>query len=91
MCVHAEHVGVMCVNVVLKFSSCMESLMQLLLTVQELRGMLDLINTHSIFANATPLSTAATDCVGYLLRKGASVDVQDKVGITALHLAARNG
>lgn len=40
---------------------------------------------------ATPFSTGAADCVGYLLRKGASVDIQDKVGITALHLAARNG
>ena len=56
---------------------------------------MDLRSTHPMFDSTavhyTPLSTGAADCVGYLLRKGASVDVQDKVGITALHLAARNG
>ena len=36
-------------------------------------------------------STGAADCLGVLLKKGAHVNVQDKIGSTPLHLAARNG
>ncbi|XP_064396022.1 E3 ubiquitin-protein ligase HACE1-like [Halichondria panicea] len=36
-------------------------------------------------------NTGAADCLGVLLKKGAHVNVQDKIGSTPLHLAARNG
>ena len=36
-------------------------------------------------------STGAADCVAFLLKRNASVNLRDKIGITALHLAARNG
>lgn len=36
-------------------------------------------------------STGAADSLGCLLKRGANVNLQDKIGVTALHLAARNG
>ena len=36
-------------------------------------------------------STGSADSVGVLLKRGANVNLQDKIGVTALHLAARNG
>ena len=36
-------------------------------------------------------STGSADTVGVLLKRGANVNLQDKIGVTALHLAARNG
>ena len=46
----------------------------------------------TLSATCVPLhSTGAADCVHYLLKRNASVNIQDKIGITPLHLAARNG
>lgn len=36
-------------------------------------------------------STGAVDCLVFLIKKGANVNLQDKIGVTPLHLAARNG
>lgn len=36
-------------------------------------------------------STGSADCLTILLKKGALVNVQDKIGVTPLHLASRNG
>ena len=38
-----------------------------------------------------PHSTGAADCLTLLLKKGALANIQDKIGVTPLHLAARNG
>lgn len=53
-----------------------------------------IISTHDLACvkviSLSP-STGSADCLSLLVRKGALVNVQDKIGVTPLHLAARNG
>ena len=53
------------------------------------------VNQRDWLGERTPLMAAAgeghTDCVQYLLQNGAQLDLEDHVGMTALHLAASLG
>ena len=48
-------------------------------------------HTFGICTSHFHYSTGSADSVGVLLKRGANANLQDKIGVTALHLAARNG
>ena len=71
-------------------------LMMVVMIGAELKTIWYNIRTLEHSNNFTPAayifnSTGATECVAYLIKRGATVNLQDRIGITALHLAARNG